>query len=325
MSENRPEDVMSQAEVRAALEVEMNVGASAETAAVEGGGPKPSVGERLRAAREAMGLDTATVAATLKLSGRQIDALESGDWSRLPGNTFIRGFVRNYARVVRLDPGELVADLDAPLPMATQLDLPQTTTAVLPQPGNAQKRDYATVLAGIVLVAIAVVAYYVVPPDFWQSRPQGTAPVIAAAPAPAPAFPPPGAAGDPAMPPPAVNEAATPVVPPNAPVPAVEPAAPPTATATATPSTADASPVAAASGKGLKLVFSQPSWVEVRDRSGQIIFSELNPAGSAREIDGQPPFSLVVGNATHVSVRYRGREIVLQPRSRDDVARVTVE
>ena len=34
--------------------------------------------------------------------------------SRIPGNTFIRGFVRNYARVVRLDPGELVADLDAP-------------------------------------------------------------------------------------------------------------------------------------------------------------------------------------------------------------------
>ena len=48
---------------------------------------------------------------------------------------------------------------------------------------------------------------------------------------------------------------------------------------------------------------------------GQIIFSQLNPAGSDKEIDGQPPFSLVVGNAGHVTVQYQGRTIDLQPRS----------
>jgi cytoskeleton protein RodZ len=66
--------------------------------------------------------------------------------------------------------------------------------------------------------------------------------------------------------------------------------------------------------------------VEVRDRSGQIIFSQLCPPGSEREIEGQPPFALVVGNASHVTLRYKGKPIdLLSKRSKEDVARVTVE
>jgi cytoskeleton protein RodZ len=261
---------------------------------------KPAVGERLRAAREALGLDVAVVAASLKLSNRQIDALEAGDWSKLPGNTFIRGFVRNYARVLHLDAAELLADLDAPPTAAPRLDLPRHTSAVLPQSGQAPKRDYAAVLGGIVLITIAVVAYYVVPPDFWQSKLPEVPP---AAVEPAPLFPPAGLS-------------------------ATETAGPPAGAAEAEAATAAvpaASSAAVDSGKRLKLNFAQPSWVEIRDGSGQIIFSQLNPAGSEREVEGQPPYILVVGNAAHVTVRYQGRNIELQPRSKDDVARVTVE
>jgi cytoskeleton protein RodZ len=75
----------------------------------------------------------------------------------------------------------------------------------------------------------------------------------------------------------------------------------------------------------LHLRFAEESWVEIRDRSGQIVSSQLNAAGSEHVVKGQPPFALVVGNATHVTVRYKGRLIDLQPRSKDDVARVTVE
>jgi cytoskeleton protein RodZ len=261
---------------------------------------KPDVGARLRAAREALGMETEAVASSLKLSKRQVEALEAGDWGKLPGNTFIRGFVRNYARILRLDAAELLADLDAPMPTTPQLDLPQSTSAVLPQTGQVQKRDYAAVLAGIVLVSVAVVAYYLVPTDFWLSKPEES-PKPAVAEAPAPLFPPasppePGAASAPEQSSGAVASAQ---------------AEPPSAPAVA--------------GKGLKMKFTQPSWVEIRDRSGQTIFSQLNPAGSEREIEGQPPFIMVVGNAAHVTVSYQGRNIELQPRSKDDVARVTVE
>ena len=266
--------------------------------------PKPSVGERLRVAREALGLETEAVASSLKLSRRQIEALETSDWAKLPGHTFVRGFVRNYARVVQLDADELLADLEAPPPTKPRLDLPQSSAAVMPETGRVQKRDYATVLAGIILVTVAVIAYYVVPPDFWQSPPRETPPPVAAEPT--PLFPPSGSTNTESVPPGSVAVPAAPAVEAQA-----------AATTVAAP--------APASGNGLKLRFTQPSWVEIRDRTGQIIFSQLNPAGSEQEVEGQPPFSLVVGNAGNVTVQYQGRNIELQPRSKDDVARVTVE
>ena len=70
------------------------------------------VGEQLRQAREARGLQIADISQTLKLGPRQVEALESGDWQHLPGHTFIRGFVRNYARLVQVDSAPLMAQLD---------------------------------------------------------------------------------------------------------------------------------------------------------------------------------------------------------------------
>jgi len=58
----------------------------------------------LKAAREAAGLSQDAVAQQLKLAPRQVRAIEEDDYARLPGRTFVRGFVRNYARLVGLDP-----------------------------------------------------------------------------------------------------------------------------------------------------------------------------------------------------------------------------
>lgn len=284
---------------------------------------RPGVGERLREARTAKDMGVADVAAALKLSPRQVEALEAGDWAALPGHAFVRGFVRNYARFIQIDADALLADLDAPKPPPVRLDLPQNASAVMPASGQAQRRDYAAVLAGLVLVAVAVVAYFVVPQDFWKS--EAKAPEAESAAAPAPLFPPPQAAGD------ATAAPASAPVPASAAVPA-EAAAPspavavPAATPLPAPAAASVSPsAAAASANAIRLRFAQPSWVEIRDRSGQIVFSQLNAAGSEHAVEGQPPFALVVGNATHVTVSYKGRDIELQPRSKDDVARVTVE
>ena len=47
--------------------------------------------------------------------------------------------------------------------------------------------------------------------------------------------------------------------------------------------------------------------------------------GSEREVEGVLPFSLVVGNASHVKLTYKGRDVPLEPRSKDDVARVSLD
>lgn len=293
---------------------------------------RPSVGERLREAREGRGMSAADVAASLKLSARQIEALEAGNWGALPGNAFIRGFVRNYARVVQLDAEALLVDLDVPAPQPPRLDPPQNATAVMPAVGQPQKKDYAAVLAGFVLVAIAVVAYFVVPPDFWAPKsrvPQESANVSP----PVPVMPPADAAAGEGGTPPGNAAAASPDR--DATLAAVQPAAsvPPgeVASQAVAPVAVAAAPAPAPSAEArgtagaLRFRFTEPSWVEVRDRSGQIVFSQLNAAGSEQAVEGRPPFALVVGNATHVTVTYKGKTIDLQPRSKDDVARVSVE
>lgn len=311
---------------------------------------QPAVGEQLRAAREAKGMRSADVAQALKLSTRQVDALEAGDWSGLPGQTFIRGFVRNYARLLRLDPDVLVGQLDPRLmPELPRLDVSSSISAALPRTGGPQRRDFMVVLAGLLLVVLAVLAFFFVPPDFWQSRlaewsaasarvdapaAESSAPTDAApaepappvAPPPAPEAPAPAAAAPASA---ASTPAAQPVLQPVSqplPQPATPPA--PVAAPAAQPASPPASPPAAtapARAGGVQLVFTQPSWVEIRDRSGQIIFSQLNPAGSQRYVEGEPPFALVVGNATHVTVKYKGKPVELSQRSKDDVARLTLE
>src|SRR5438477_12689561 len=70
-----------------------------------------TAGAQLRAAREALGLSQEIVAQQLKLAPRQVRALEEDDYAKLPGRTFVRGFVRNYARAFGLDAEDLVARL----------------------------------------------------------------------------------------------------------------------------------------------------------------------------------------------------------------------
>jgi cytoskeleton protein RodZ len=61
------------------------------------------------AQREAMGWTVEQVADQLKLAVRQVVALEAGDYASLPGPAVVRGFVRAYAKVVKLDAAPLVA------------------------------------------------------------------------------------------------------------------------------------------------------------------------------------------------------------------------
>ena len=72
-----------------------------------------SAGATLRAAREAAGLPLDAIAQQLKLAPRQIRALENDDYQHLPGRTFVRGFARNYARFLHLDPDAVLALLPA--------------------------------------------------------------------------------------------------------------------------------------------------------------------------------------------------------------------
>ncbi|MDD9884959.1 MAG: helix-turn-helix transcriptional regulator [Gammaproteobacteria bacterium] len=67
-----------------------------------------AAGQRLAAARIEWGASVGEVAAYLNLSDATIEALESGAHERLPGLTFVKGYLRAYAKLLRLDPDDII-------------------------------------------------------------------------------------------------------------------------------------------------------------------------------------------------------------------------
>jgi cytoskeleton protein RodZ len=100
----------------------------------------------------------------------------------------------------------------------------------------------------------------------------------------------------------------------------------PAASATARPPTAPATTAAGATTlDGLLLRFSELAWVQVTQADGRVLLSQNSPAGSEQAISGLAPLRLTVGNASAVTLTYKGRTVDLRPYSRDNVARLTLE
>lgn len=294
----------------------------------------PGVGAQLRAAREALGLSLQDVATALKLGDRQLDALEGGNWQVLPGVTFVRGFVRNYARLVHLDPLPLMQQLDAvlekPVMRLGNSDMPQ---ARMPQGGvGISRRDRAVIMAGGALLAVAGLVYFLLPGDLSDLRAStqhlidsfSRKDVPPAEPVAEPVFPP-GTTPQQVMNPQAVQPAANLVEPPRAA--ASEVAAQPAPPASETPATPAAEKTGQVSGAPImRFVFEKESWVEVRDRNSKVIYSQRTPAGGEQSLaSGQGPFSLVVGYAPGVKLFWHGQAIDLAPYTHGDVARLVLE
>ncbi|MCK5547345.1 MAG: helix-turn-helix domain-containing protein, partial [Rhodospirillaceae bacterium] len=69
---------------------------------------RESVGDLLRATRIKAGKEILTVAGSLRISMRYLEALEDGRNDDLPGATYAVGFVRSYAEYLGLDEDEIV-------------------------------------------------------------------------------------------------------------------------------------------------------------------------------------------------------------------------
>ncbi|HEY6168182.1 MAG TPA: helix-turn-helix domain-containing protein [Verrucomicrobiae bacterium] len=75
----------------------------------------PTVAEQLRAAREARKLSIQQVAEITKLKGDQVRALEAGDYDAFAAPVYIRGFIRTYGALLKLDVPALLKAVDEEL------------------------------------------------------------------------------------------------------------------------------------------------------------------------------------------------------------------
>ena len=76
---------------------------------------KPTVGDQLRAAREAKKVSLEDVAAQTRIPQRHLESLERSDWENLPAPTYTIGFAKSYASALGLDRTEIGEQLRAEL------------------------------------------------------------------------------------------------------------------------------------------------------------------------------------------------------------------
>lgn len=286
----------------------------------------PGYGQMLARARQAKGLTVAQVAEKLKLTGRQVEALEEEDLARLPAPVFVRGFIRNYARLVGVP-------LDS-LPAIAEVEVAPTETITAPSEGlrftaSSTRRWLLLPVAALGLFVLLVVLLYV-----WLSQ-DGEDPAPAEAVAPVQALPAPAEVTEPAAVDPAAAPASVPatVLPEPAPVvvpPPPAPSAPPppvprASQAPAVQAAPAARPAASSRTRAVQLVAEAgASWVEVATGDGRRE-QRLLQDGERMTLAGVPPFQLLVGNAPVLRLSYDGRPVDLAPHTRERVARLTLE
>jgi cytoskeleton protein RodZ len=261
------------------------------------------VGQELVAAREAQGLALSDVAQSLKFAPRQLEALEAEHFEQLPGATFARGMVRSYARLLKLDPEPLLRRI------AVRIEIPDPDRLAAryhqPVPFSDNARRWTWVYAGVslgVLVLVGAFAY-----EWQQERTaaaKGSKPTSVAKAAPR-EVPRPAAAPVP------IQAVAV------APVPQQK---------TVVPEKPTEKTVAPLRPGPHRLVVRTDgeAWIEIKDAADRMLVSSLNPAGSERVVRGQPPYSLVIGNASQVRITYDDKLVDLAPHTRQDVARLTL-
>jgi cytoskeleton protein RodZ len=284
-----------------------------------------AVGAELQRAREALGLSVAEVAQQLKFAARQLEALEQERFDDLPGGTFVRGMVRGYARLVRLDAQPLLEAL------AGRFDAPDAGQLAArysqPVPFSDSGRRSTFVYLGLSLGVLALGGGFAFQ---WYNEHKASTQLASAKAAVATEEP---AAASARLPVASAPRSEAKVA---EPAPRVEVATRVSAAkeivsktasetpAKAVPAVASANTAAAAVHR-LVIRCDEEAWIEVRDSNERMLVSSLNPKGCERVVQARGPLSLVIGNAEHVQVLHNGRAVDLTPHTKLAIARFTLQ
>jgi len=293
-----------------------------------------SIGAELARAREERGLSVSDVAQQLKFAPRQLEALEQDRFEQLPGGTFVRGMVRSYARLLKLDPEPLLERIAGRFAAPDAGTLAARYSQPVPFSDNARRSTFVYLGLSLGVLVIATGIGYSWYRDHNQSaqlaatkraaQAAAKANAIATAPRAQPKVVEVAAAPQAAAPTPVKIEAPakvthakvqTEVVPPK-----VEKAA-------AVEKVASAKVAAPISGASNRVVIrcEEEAWIEVKDANDRMLVSSLNPKGAERVVRARGPLTLVIGNPAQVKVVHNDRAVDLIPHVKAGVARLTLQ
>lgn len=341
---------------------------NSSSAADESGGVEhiaiKAPGAQLAACREQRGWTVEQVASQLNLAPRQIIAIESDNYASLPVMAVTRGFVRSYAKLLKIDPAPLLAALGGETvnvqPIASRKALATPfSEARLPSmaqnPGLSTKWVFGLLLVilggasiwasrqGADLLGLSAsassqlkdgMAYFITPGASAQSPAQKAVPM-------------PGGQGAEAVPAAAAvtsedSAGQIPVPPVSAGTdPASAPVEQPTVSVASTQNPQNAQPGgtvvlspalemandASSMADKNALVFTarEDAWVEIkRAENKSILFSRLLKAGKTETIELTEPVIVVIGNSDGIDVTLRGAPVEIKT-SKSKVARLTLK
>ncbi len=130
-----------------------------------------SVGHILRKARIAKGMSIDDVSRQLRISVQQVEAIEKEDFGKLPGRTFLRGFIRNYANLVQLDPIPLLQMLPESVPVISTYERTPFKNKQISFASNRENSGNNRLIIIIVFLLTAILgSYFFSDTDNWNKR-----------------------------------------------------------------------------------------------------------------------------------------------------------
>lgn len=301
-------------------------------------------GQLLRNAREQLGWTREQVASRIHLRLTLIAAIESDTYDKHTSHTFIRGYLRTYAKLVGIPEETILAAYDKlGLTPPDNIDM-QSFSRRSRQQANDSRLKVVTWLVILVLIALSVAWW-------WQSTARRSAgdealaatemSATSSTPA-APAITPPDAINTDPVEGATVAPAATDVT---------APAVVSDATATLAPASAAVVPTdvsaavgtatdAAVSGANgtesneavvdpatapqLKMSFTADCWLDVKDANGKTLFSGLKKANDELVLEGAEPLKFIIGAPMAVKLDYKGQSFDMSRYNNGRTARFSL-
>ena len=307
-----------------------NSGAEAVTE-VDSAEKTESIGQALKAARLAQVMSVQDIARQLRLSEKQIEAIEDDDHSKFPNQIFLRGFIRNYAKLVREDTKKFSQLLGETFPRTSTQAITFSVDGTPFIPVHKKSKGNLIILFIVVLVSFLLVyEVYRSGGDDQKTNENIENGTVAET----------------------IIQLETEIeqVPEdnqnqfssviksngsdfNVLIEEVEidqqgGDSLDKEQKVETALEVEDKPVESGGGGGtLRFMFTGESWVEVKDAEGKKIFSQTSPGNTEETVNGSPPFFLTIGNAASVRLLYNDEPVDLIPHTNTNggVARLSLD
>ena len=262
-------------------------------------------GQALRRAREQRNLTLQQIADDLHLDMRLVQSLETDDFFSLGAPVYAKGYLRKYALLVGLAPGEIISLYERLTDVPPTPTVMPVASAYQPPQRISLRKPLLVIgtLLGIALLGwLGFLAF-----EYVQNMRAASAAVSAQT----------------------EQTTAAPVAAPSNVSPTSLPLAPAT-DAVSSDSTAERTAAAptqqpAAREVSLRLSFTGSSWVEIYDGANKRLLYDIGQPGQTRSVSGQPPLRVTLGLSSAVTVAVNDKPVPVPRRADRDAARFTVQ